>query len=55
MLVTFGEIMMRLSPPGHLRFFQARSFDMLYGGGLEETRKGTGEQEREADPEDSGR
>lgn len=33
MLVTFGEIMMRLSPPGHLRFFQARSFDMLYGGG----------------------
>jgi 2-dehydro-3-deoxygluconokinase len=31
-LVTFGEIMMRLSPPGHLRFGQARSFDIVYGG-----------------------
>jgi 2-dehydro-3-deoxygluconokinase len=31
--VTFGEIMMRLSPPGFLRFRQARSFDVLYGGG----------------------
>lgn len=32
-VVTFGEIMMRLSPPGFLRFTQARSFDVLYGGG----------------------
>lgn len=32
-VVTFGEIMMRLSPPGHLRFRQARSFDIIYGGG----------------------
>ncbi len=32
-VVTFGEIMMRLSPPGHLRFRQARSFDVIYGGG----------------------
>jgi 2-dehydro-3-deoxygluconokinase len=32
-LVTFGEIMMRLSPSGHLRFGQARSFDVVYGGG----------------------
>jgi 2-dehydro-3-deoxygluconokinase len=32
-VVTFGEIMMRLSPPGHLRFGQARSFDVIYGGG----------------------
>lgn len=31
--VTFGEIMLRLSPPGMLRFTQARSFDALYGGG----------------------
>jgi 2-dehydro-3-deoxygluconokinase len=31
--VTFGEIMMRLSPPGFLRFAQARSFDVIYGGG----------------------
>ena len=30
---TFGEIMMRLSPPGFLRFVQARSFDVIYGGG----------------------
>ena len=32
-VVTFGEIMMRLSPPGYLRFGQARSFDVVYGGG----------------------
>lgn len=31
-VVTFGEIMMRLSPPGFLRFGQARSFDVIYGG-----------------------
>jgi len=32
-VVTFGEIMMRLSPSGFLRFIQARSFDVIYGGG----------------------
>jgi len=32
-VVTFGEIMLRLSPPGNLRFRQARSFDVIYGGG----------------------
>jgi 2-dehydro-3-deoxygluconokinase len=32
-VVTFGEIMMRLSPPGFLRLGQARSFDVIYGGG----------------------
>ena len=32
-IVTFGEIMMRLSPPGFQRFGQARSFDVIYGGG----------------------
>lgn len=32
-VVTFGEVMMRLSPPGYLRFTQARSFDVLFGGG----------------------
>ncbi|MCK5315253.1 MAG: sugar kinase, partial [Anaerolineales bacterium] len=32
-VVTFGEIMLRLSPPEHLRFTQARSFDVIYGGG----------------------
>jgi 2-dehydro-3-deoxygluconokinase len=31
--VTFGEIMLRLSPPGYLRFGQARSFDAVFGGG----------------------
>jgi 2-dehydro-3-deoxygluconokinase len=31
--VTFGEIMLRLSPPGFQRFIQARSFDVVYGGG----------------------
>jgi len=28
-----GEIMLRLSPPGNLRFVQADSFDVVYGGG----------------------
>jgi 2-dehydro-3-deoxygluconokinase len=32
-IVCFGEIMLRLSPPGYLRFEQAHSFDILYGGG----------------------
>jgi 2-dehydro-3-deoxygluconokinase len=32
-IVTFGEIMLRLSPPGFQRFRQARSFDAVYGGG----------------------
>ncbi|MFH5832038.1 PfkB family carbohydrate kinase [Halalkalibaculum sp. DA384] len=32
-VVTFGEIMLRLSPPGKLRFSQAASFDVVYGGG----------------------
>ncbi|WP_338407091.1 sugar kinase [uncultured Flavobacterium sp.] len=32
-VVTFGEIMLRLSPPGFLRFSQANNFDVVYGGG----------------------
>ena len=32
-VVTFGEIMLRLAPPGYLRFSQASSFDVVYGGG----------------------
>jgi 2-dehydro-3-deoxygluconokinase len=32
-VVTFGEIMLRLSLPGFQRFVQARSFDAIYGGG----------------------
>lgn len=32
-VVCFGEIMMRLSPPGLQRFVQARAFDVTYGGG----------------------
>lgn len=32
-IVTFGEIMLRLTPPGHLRFSQAGTFDVIYGGG----------------------
>jgi 2-dehydro-3-deoxygluconokinase len=32
-IVTFGEIMLRLSPPGYQRFVQARAFDAIYGGG----------------------
>jgi 2-dehydro-3-deoxygluconokinase len=32
-VVTFGEIMLRLSPPGFLRFGQTKSLDMTFGGG----------------------
>jgi 2-dehydro-3-deoxygluconokinase len=32
-VVTFGEIMLRLNPPGFIRFGQARSFDVAFGGG----------------------
>lgn len=32
-VVTFGEIMLRLAPPGFLRFSQTTSFDAIYGGG----------------------
>jgi 2-dehydro-3-deoxygluconokinase len=32
-IVTFGEIMLRLSPPNLQRFSQASSFDVTYGGG----------------------
>ena len=32
-VVTFGEIMLRLTPPGLKRFSQADSFDVVYGGG----------------------
>ncbi|MBX2846576.1 MAG: sugar kinase [Saprospiraceae bacterium] len=32
-IVTFGEIMLRLSPPGYKRFSQTYSFDVVYGGG----------------------
>lgn len=32
-IVTFGEIMLRLTPPGFQRFSQASTFDVVYGGG----------------------
>lgn len=32
-IVTLGEIMLRLSPPGFKRFVQAESFNAIWGGG----------------------
>ncbi len=32
-VVTFGEIMLRLTPPGNKRFSQTQSFEVIYGGG----------------------
>jgi len=32
-IITFGEIMLRLSTPGYQRFTQAKIFDVIYGGG----------------------
>ncbi len=31
--ITFGEIMLRLAPPGYERFVQAKEFGAVYGGG----------------------
>lgn len=31
--ITFGEIMLRLSPPGYYRFIQTPTFDATFGGG----------------------
>jgi len=31
-VVTFGEIMLRLSPPDHQRFIQTQSYEATYGG-----------------------
>ncbi|MHB1688219.1 MAG: PfkB family carbohydrate kinase [Ignavibacteriaceae bacterium] len=32
-VITFGEIMLRLSTPGYSRFVQAQNFDVTFGGG----------------------
>ena len=32
-VVCFGEIMLRLAPPGYLRFEQVQAFEAVYGGG----------------------
>ena len=32
-VITFGEIMMRLNPPGYLRFLQTSTFEATYAGG----------------------
>ncbi len=32
-IITFGEIMLRLSTPGYLRFSQAKQYDATFGGG----------------------
>lgn len=32
-VVTFGEIMLRLAPPGFKRFSQTNQFEVIYGGG----------------------
>ena len=32
-VITFGEIMLRLSPTGNYRFLQAESFGATFGGG----------------------
>ncbi len=31
-IVTFGEVLLRLTTPRHERFVQARQFDLIYGG-----------------------
>ncbi|KKL65454.1 hypothetical protein LCGC14_2154800, partial [marine sediment metagenome] len=32
-VITFGEIMLRLSAPGYKRFEQSNQFDATFGGG----------------------
>jgi len=31
-IVTIGEVMLRLSPPGNQRFFQTNQFELEFGG-----------------------
>ena len=31
-VVCFGEVMLRLSPPGYYRLQQTNSFDVVFGG-----------------------
>ena len=31
-VICFGEIMLRLAPPGYLKFCQTQSFDATFGG-----------------------
>jgi 2-dehydro-3-deoxygluconokinase len=31
-IVTIGEVMLRLSPPGNQRFFQANHLELEFGG-----------------------
>lgn len=31
-VVTIGEVLLRLSPPGYERFLQASTLEMAYGG-----------------------
>ena len=32
-IITFGEIMLRLATPGHLRLSQTHEFEATFGGG----------------------
>ena len=32
-IVTFGEVMLRLATPGHLRFGQTNVYESTFGGG----------------------
>ena len=32
-IVTFGELLLRLAPPGYTRFVQTDTFNAVYGGG----------------------
>ena len=32
-IITFGELMLRLSPDNNERFTQAHSYEAVYGGG----------------------
>ena len=31
-IVTFGELLLRLTPPGNMRFAQADTYRVVYGG-----------------------
>src|SRR3954454_3574441 len=32
-IITFGEVMLRLATPGHLRFNQTKQLELTFGGG----------------------
>ena len=49
-VVTFGEIMLRLSPPGHERLLQSPTLSATFGGAEANVADSTGDWNRRSNP-----